>query len=159
MRLNTTIPTDATAAARSAPISRIRAAFAELAPDTIEAIAQRVAELLKHHQAHPANLIDANELARRTGLSRAWIYENAEALGAIRIGTGPKPRLRFDPDALGAAILAGPGKPQPATTPTPPRRRPKPPPTSPDVELLPIRGQQTRGSMSRTILRRRRSHR
>jgi hypothetical protein len=158
MRANSTIPTEAATTGRSAPISRIRAAFAELAPGTIEQIAQRVAELLKHHQPHPANLIDANELARRTGLSRAWIYENAELLGAIRIGTGPKPRLRFDPDALGAATLAGPTKQPQPDPPAKPRRRPRQPPTS-DVELLPIRGQQTRGIMSRTLLRRRRSHR
>jgi hypothetical protein len=158
MRPTTTIPTDTASDRGPAPISRLRAAFAELAPDTIEQIAQRVAELLKHHQPHPANLIDANELARRTGLSRAWIYENAELLGAIRIGTGPKPRLRFNPDALGAAILAGPAKPQQDAPTARTRRQPKPTPSS-DVELLPIRGQQTRGIMSRTIHRRRRSHR
>lgn len=117
----------------------LRAALAELDPATIEQIAQRVAQLLHHSETHtPRGLIDAAELARRTGLSRAWIYEHADLLGAIKIGTGPKPRLRFDPQALGEAILA----PEPARTPLErarSRRRPAPSTdNSSDADLLPI---------------------
>ena len=47
--------------------------------------------------AAPAvELIDAREVARRSGFSRAWVYENAGRLGAVRVGDGRRPRLRFD---------------------------------------------------------------
>jgi hypothetical protein len=60
----------------------------------IEAIAQRVAELLADHGA-PARLIDAAHVAQLLGVERDWVYAHADQLGAIRLG-GPKGRLRFD---------------------------------------------------------------
>lgn len=44
-------------------------------------------------------LVDAQELADVLRVSRAFVYEHADELGAIPLGTGPKPRLRFDPEA------------------------------------------------------------
>jgi hypothetical protein len=41
-------------------------------------------------------LLDASELARVLGVERDWIYEHQEQLGAIRLGTGRRPRLRFE---------------------------------------------------------------
>jgi len=41
--------------------------------------------------------IDANEVAARHGVSRAFVYEHADDLGAISVGGGSRPRLRFDP--------------------------------------------------------------
>ena len=73
--------------------------------------------------------VDAAELARRFGVSRDWVYDNAERLGVIRLGDGPKARMRFDP-AIAAQRLSAPG-PQP---PPSPKRS-----TGPSVELLPIR--------------------
>lgn len=69
--------------------------------DDIEMLALRVAELLEQRGARRASggLVDAAELARRLGTDRSWVYSHAEELGAIRLGTGPKARLRFDPDA------------------------------------------------------------
>jgi hypothetical protein len=49
-------------------------------------------------------LVDATELARLLGVSRAFIYEHADALGAMRLGTGKKARLRFDPVATREAL-------------------------------------------------------
>jgi hypothetical protein len=60
----------------------------------IEAIAQRVAELLAGHGA-PARLVDAAHVAELLGVERDWVYAHADQLGAIRLG-GPKGRLRFD---------------------------------------------------------------
>lgn len=45
-------------------------------------------------------LINAAEVARRFGISRSTVYERAEQLGAIRLGDGPKARLRFDPQTV-----------------------------------------------------------
>jgi hypothetical protein len=66
--------------------------------DDIEAVAMRVAELLEQRGARRSNggLVDAAELARLLGTDRSWVYSHAGELGAIRLGSGPKARLRFD---------------------------------------------------------------
>ena len=125
----------------------------ELKPATIEAIAQRVAELLTPRSpAEPASaLIDAGELARRTGVSRTWIYQHAAQLGAIRLGDGPRARLRFGADTverLSTAIVA---ETVPLVSDGP--RRPS---SAAPVDLLPIRGRAM--PVSRRSLLRRRSH-
>lgn len=38
------------------------------------------------------------------GLERGWVYEHAEELRVRRIGSGSRPRLRFDPDEVAAAM-------------------------------------------------------
>ena len=71
-----------------------------LHPDDVEAIARRTAELLRDLDAgapgHRAQLVDAAEIARRFGVERGWVYAHANELGAVRLGTGRRPRLRFD---------------------------------------------------------------
>src|SRR5262245_28315660 len=66
---------------------------------SIEAIAAQVAALLAGSDSG-RHLVDAAQVARRFGLSRSWVYENASALGAIRVGNGKRPRLRFDLDLV-----------------------------------------------------------
>ena len=67
-----------------------------LDPDDVEAIAQRVAELLGARGCTRAvRYVDAAELARVLGVERDWVYAHARPLGAIRLG-GPHGRLRFD---------------------------------------------------------------
>ena len=61
---------------------------------TVEAVASRVAELVRPPAA--VSLVDAREIARRFGVHRSWVYAHAEELGAVRLGDGPKARLRFD---------------------------------------------------------------
>jgi hypothetical protein len=76
--------------------SRIR-----LDPQTVEAIARRVVELLQRQGHEEHELVDAAELARRLGVDRSWVYTHAIELGAVKLGGGPRPRLRFDPkDAI-----------------------------------------------------------
>jgi predicted DNA-binding transcriptional regulator AlpA len=66
--------------------------------ESVDAIARRVAEILRAEPDHTRNkLITAAEVAARFGVSRTWVYDNAEPLGVIRLGTGAKARLRFDP--------------------------------------------------------------
>src|SRR5713226_4784521 len=67
-----------------------------LASESIEALALRLAELVSD-RARSDGWIDANEVAARHGVSRAFVYEHADELGAIRVGGGSRPRLRFDP--------------------------------------------------------------
>jgi hypothetical protein len=77
-----------------------------LDPESIEAIARRLAELLANRGAErpERGLISAEAVAERWGVSRRWVYEQAERLGARRIGTGSRPRLRFDPDEVAEQI-------------------------------------------------------
>ncbi len=39
--------------------------------------------------------VSAAVLARRLGVSRNWVYQHADELGAKRLGAGPKARMRF----------------------------------------------------------------
>lgn len=71
--------------------------------------------------AFEQGLVDAATLARELGVSRAWVYENADRIGAVRIGAGSKPRLRFDVTTARAALNAPEARPEP--TPTGARRR------------------------------------
>jgi hypothetical protein len=72
--------------------------------ETIEAIARRVVELLERRGVLRRELVDASELARRFGIERSWVYSHAIELGAVKLGEGPKPRLRFDPE-IAAGVL------------------------------------------------------
>ena len=76
----------------------------ELGRATVEAIASRVTELLELPAA--GGMIDASAVARRYDVSRSWIYTNADELGAIRLGSGPKARLRFDPERVAEVVTS-----------------------------------------------------
>ena len=80
-----------------------------LSPDEIdrlaEAVAIRVAEYLRTDDSN-APLIDAAEVARRHGVTRSWAYDNAGRLGAVRLGNGSRPRIRFNPATVAAALAS-----------------------------------------------------
>jgi hypothetical protein len=65
----------------------------------VEAIARRVVELLDERAAagpDPARLTDAGGLARLLDVSRAFVYEHQDELGAVRVGSllrFPVPRV------------------------------------------------------------------
>jgi len=63
--------------------------------DSVEAVAQRVVELLRPAPAGTA-LVDAATLATALGVSREAIYRHARELGGHRVGDGPRGRWRFD---------------------------------------------------------------
>ena len=109
----------------------------DLSPATIDAIADAVASRLSVRPA-AHRLVDAAELAGILGVSRAFIYSNADRLGVVRLGDGNKPRLRFN---VATAIAAHQASPITDTdTPLPisntPRRASR---RTGEVELLPIR--------------------
>jgi hypothetical protein len=54
---------------------------------------------------HSGELVDAAAVARYLGCKRSWVYENAEWLGARRLGQGPKPRQRFSLAEVDARLL------------------------------------------------------
>jgi hypothetical protein len=111
-----------------------------LDPQVVEAVARRVVELLEKRELQRRELVDAAELARRLGIERSWVYSHAIELGAIKLGKGAKPRLRFDPEVAARVLRRVDDKP----TSDPPARSGKragqPQRSEGRAELLPIRG-------------------
>ena len=97
---------------RPAPRTVFAADKDELPSQAIERIAQRVAQLLEERRSLSGEgLVDAGGLARHLGVTRAWVYQHADELGAVRIGSGPRARLRFDVQGAKDALGAGDGLP------------------------------------------------
>jgi hypothetical protein len=107
-----------------------------LSPAMIEAIAQRVAELLRTELGLTPRLLTPSEVADRFAVSRTWVYEHADELGATRLGDGPKARLRFDAKTV-SAVLGHEGR-RPLEPPK--SERPTSGPPSASSRLLPIYG-------------------
>ena len=110
---------------------------------TVEAIARRVIELLERRDlSGGSELVDAAELARRLGIERSWVYTHAIELGAVKLGSGRKPRLRFDPQ-VAARVLRRVGEGPAADPPARSGERADRPQRGrrSEVRLLPIRGQ------------------
>lgn len=76
-----------------------------LHPEDVAAIARQVAALLRDEPQAP-RLLTAEQVAERFGLTAAWIREHATELGALRLGDGPRPRLRFAADTVADALNA-----------------------------------------------------
>jgi hypothetical protein len=83
-----------------------------LSPESIEALASRLAEILATEEAPPPRrqLISAEEVAEWWGVGRRWVYDHAEELGARRLGAGRRPRLRFDPEEVAEHLGLPPGE-------------------------------------------------
>lgn len=64
--------------------------------DDIEAIAERVAELVADSAAAVQRKADVAAIADEYAVSPDWVRDHAGELGAIRIGDGPRGELRFD---------------------------------------------------------------
>ncbi len=112
----------------------------KLDPPTVEAIARRVVEILEQRGLQSRELVDAAELARRFGIERSWVYSHAIELGAVKLGSGPKPRLRFDPQ-IAARLLRKAGEQTAADPPARSGERADRPSASGgnEMRLLPIR--------------------
>lgn len=118
----------------------------KLDPETVERIARRVVELLERRGLQRRKLVDAAELARRFGIERSWVYTHAIELGAVKLGNGAKPRLRFDPE-IAARALRRVGEVPAADPPARSGKRAGQPRGSEGRgELLPIRGREEKGS-------------
>jgi hypothetical protein len=67
----------------------------------IEAIAEATAARLSEIVGSGAmtfGLVDARQLAHELGVSLDVVYSHAGELGAMRLGSGPRARIRFDLD-------------------------------------------------------------
>jgi len=68
--------------------------------EDIEAIAEHAAHLVVQLLERPGGgafgLLEPKQLARALNVSLDYVYAHAADLGAMRLGDGPKARLRFD---------------------------------------------------------------
>jgi hypothetical protein len=87
--------------------------------DDVEAIARRVAELV----GQAPGLVDAHSVAAELHVERDWVYAHAGELGAVRLGAGPKARLRFDLGHVRQRIAELAVEPDQPPRDEPPRRR------------------------------------
>lgn len=77
------------------------AALDELA----EVVAARVVELLEWpDRRQTTGLATAAEVAEELGVHKSWVYANQKRLGGIRLGDGPRARLRFDLERARRAV-------------------------------------------------------
>jgi hypothetical protein len=82
----------------------------------VDAIARRVVELLEGGRARAGGAgagaraasayLTVSQVAARYRVSRSWVYAHQRELGAIRLGQGPRARLRFDAAVVAEAIAA-----------------------------------------------------
>src|SRR5919108_3214891 len=77
--------------------------------DALDRLADLLAERLAARlsgltPARAEPLVDAAEIARIHGKTRSWVYEHAGELGAVRLGSGFRPRLGFSPPRVAAAL-------------------------------------------------------
>jgi len=101
-----------------------------LTPEDVDAIAQRVVELLPG-SARPEGMLDTAAVAQFVGVSEDYVRDHAGELGAVRVGDSPRGALRFDRRRVLDALEARRVAPDPAAP-----RRPGPRHGPRDVELI-----------------------
>lgn len=120
-----------------------RPAELTLPPEALELLAQRVADLVSDRVAAGSPLVDAEALAHFLNVERSYVYEHANELGAVRLGDGPRARLRFDvaeaKRRLTCSISRGSEGPASRVV-EPIRRRRRTRPLGTSTTLLPTRG-------------------
>jgi hypothetical protein len=88
---------------RNEQVGHDNEALDRLADRLAERLAVRLGALMPEQ---PEVLVDAVEIARIHGKTRSWVYQHAGELGAIRLGTGPRPRLGFSLARVAAFLAA-----------------------------------------------------
>jgi hypothetical protein len=118
--------------------------------DALDRLADRLADLLAERlvvrfkgltPAAAEPLVDAAEIARLHGKTRTWVYEHAGELGAVRLGSGPRPRLAFSPTRVAERLekVDKPTTARPPEAPPPRRRRQRAGRTASGAPLLHVR--------------------
>jgi hypothetical protein len=99
----------------SQPAASTRSLVVRLHPETEARIAQRMAVMVIRYLSRTQQsgapkrqeYLTASEVSKTYRVHRGWVYEHAHELGAIRIGDGERPRLRFDPEQVARRLAAG----------------------------------------------------
>jgi hypothetical protein len=170
MHALTAVPTRATRAPcppRRRGLGAIaRQAAVDLTPQAVEQVAGRVVQLLHRQQQNqqqretgePVGMLTVPEFAAYMKLNPGWVYEHADELGAVRLSSGPKARIRIDFQTAKAALaqLQANRTPEPAAKPRRPRRRPETDlysPEAPPLESRPRRILGARAAFARRPVR------
>jgi hypothetical protein len=129
-------PSDAAWALRGADCCmRMMAPEPDAVDPIVEATARRVVELLRLAPVG-VGFVNAAVVAERLGVSRGWVYRHADALGAVRLGTGRRARMRFD---LARAVEAAASLGEPVARPSQALRALPGPRPSPPADIQPLR--------------------
>jgi hypothetical protein len=113
---------------------------------SLDFLARRLAVLLIERlesRTPRAPLVDVEAVARYLAVDPSYVYEHAAELGARRLGSGPKARLRFrleDVDKHLTSCCVSRQSPAPEPHRQDDSRRRRRPPTGTSPPLLPIRG-------------------
>ena len=75
-----------------------------LSAEDVEAVARRTVELLRGERPTTFSLVDARELSTLLGVSVDYVYGHSTQLGAVRLGSGRRARIRFDVEAARRAL-------------------------------------------------------
>jgi hypothetical protein len=124
-------------------LERIAARVDELV-DRLDELVDRIERLDEAASLSRRQLLTTAEVADMLAVEASWVREHAEELGAIRLGSGERPRLRFDREKVAAYVAAcSVGRrsdenecPAPAANPVRRGRRR----SGTEIELLPVRG-------------------
>lgn len=85
-----------------------------LAQRLADPVARRVIEMIKDEGVlgapAAATWLNASEVAQLLHVTREWVYQHADELGAVRLGGGRRPRLRFRRDGLATGNGAATGR-------------------------------------------------
>jgi hypothetical protein len=93
-------------------------------------VAREVAVLLRRSSGAETGMLTAAQVAARFNVDRGWVYAHSAELGVVRLGEGPRARLRFDPAVVAQRLVAAPGRVSASPTCMPVKG---------DVPLLPIK--------------------
>ena len=146
-----------------------RQAAVDLTPQAVEQVASRVVQLLYRQQqqeqaktGEPVGMVTVAEFAAYYKLNPAWVYEHSDELGATRIGSGPKARIRLDFQIAKAGLREIHAGSEPAPADAKSRRSPRRPETdlyshdAPPLQSRPRRILGARPSLARAPVRMRR---
>jgi hypothetical protein len=83
---------------RPADVVGGQVSLGSLSDHDVERVARRTVELLAEsaQSGHGRTVVDAAYIAERFGVERAWVYQHKLELGAMPMGRGSRPRLRFE---------------------------------------------------------------
>jgi hypothetical protein len=77
-------------------------------PVFIDAVARRVVELLgsgpTSSDDRASDLLTVAEVATRYRVRPSWVYAHQRELGVVRLGAGPKARLRFSSEVVASRL-------------------------------------------------------
>ena len=113
-----------------------------LHPDDVRAIAEQTADLLADRLGGraAAGLVDAKTLAEAIGMSVDYVRDHRHELGGRAMGTGPRPRWRFD--LAKARVAFAEMNSEKSDRPSKPTRRRSRKRPGEGRDLLPIRGEE-----------------